>query len=358
MDTSYREGFFLHKFMKKHDISLRYIDQLALFKMRGVDGISLSVHRAEEKKRKLLNKQLKTLSTIGYYNLKNYANPYFDSSEGKYKNLSFDKLVARYYRDKHLKQAVLHAIEDIETTLNTKIASVLGERYGAYGYTDFRLWCQRNSVNKFLRGKYMDKFAIQKEQINFLKELQNIVRKSYSKDLQDYIKNTEKIYPPIWLVMNELTLGTSIHLYKLMSKSNQRRISSYFGCKTDELVSWLESINLIRNICCHNGILADFKLKTRAKVPKEYKSSSELKTVLLKIKPEVYTNRLAFQLCIIVKLMSKINNNYTYRDLRNYVKKLLDESTPATYYGFQNQEAIQKLFKVKILKDNSSLILY
>lgn len=290
--------------------------------------------------------------------MKNYANPYFDSSEGKYKNLSFDKLVARYYRDKHLKQAVLHAIEDIETTLNTKIASVLGERYGAYGYTDFRLWCQRNSVNKFLRGKYMDKFAIQKEQINFLKELQNIVRKSYSEDLQDYIKNTEKIYPPIWLVMNELTLGTSIHLYKLMSKSNQRRISSYFGCKTDELVSWLESINLIRNICCHNGILADFKLKTRAKVPKEYKSSSELKTVLLKIKPEVYTNRLAFQLCIIVKLMSKINNNYTYRDLRNSVKKLLDESTPATYYGFQNQEAIQKLFKVKILKDNSSLILY
>lgn len=181
--------------MKKHDISLRYIDQLALFKMRGVDGISLSVHRAEEEKRKLLNKQLKTLSTIGYYNLKNYANPYFDSSEGKYKNLSFDKLVARYYRDKHLKQAVLHAIEDIETTLNTKIASVLGERYGAYGYTDFRLWCQRNSVNKFLRGKYMDKFAIQKEQINFLKELQNIVRKSYSEDLQDYIKNTEKIYP-------------------------------------------------------------------------------------------------------------------------------------------------------------------
>ena len=80
--------------------------------------------------------------------------------------------------------------------------------------------------------------------------------------------------------------------------------------------------------------------------------------MLLKIKPEVYTNRLAFQLCIIVKLMSKINNNYTYRDLRNSVKKLLDESTPATYYGFQNQEAIQKLFKVKILKDNSSLILY
>lgn len=66
----------------------------------------------------------------------------------------------------------------------------------------------------------MDKFAIQREQLEFQKSLQNSIRKSYSIDIQEYLKNTEKVYPPIWLVMNELTLGTSIHLYKLMSKSN------------------------------------------------------------------------------------------------------------------------------------------
>lgn len=92
-------------------------------------------------------------------------------------------------------------------------------------------------------------------------------------------------------------------------------ISNCFGCKTDELVSWLETINLIRNICCHNGILADFKLKTKPKVPKEYKETkwedSYLKNkksdILIKVDSEKYTNRLAFQLCIIVKLMSRSN---------------------------------------------------
>ena len=344
--------------MKEHNIPLRYIDQLALLKMRGITGISLSIHNANNKKIEQLQKQLKTLSTIGYYNLKNYALPYFNSSRNKYENLSFDILVARYYRDKHLKQAVLHAVEDIETTLNTKIASVLGKKYGAYGYLDFRLWCQRNTKNKFLHGKYMDKFTIQKEQINFLESLQRSIRKSYSKDVQAFLKITEKIYPPIWLVMNELTLGTTIHLYKLMNKNNQRIISDYFNCKTDELVSWLESINLIRNICCHNGILADFKLKTKAKVPMEYKSNNEMGRILVKLDSGIYTNRLALQLCIIVKLMSKINNNYAYKDLKISVNKLLDECTTPTYYGFQDRTAIKNLFKKNSETSDSLLIEY
>ncbi len=158
--------------------------------------------------------------------------------------------------------------------------------------------------------------------------------------------------------MNELTLGTSIHLYKLMNKSNQREISDYFDCKTDELVSWLESINLIRNICCHNGILADFKLRTRAKVPAKYKSNNSLGDILVKSDSGIYTNRLAFQLCIIVKLMAKINNNYHYLDLKIAVNKLLDDCTTPMYYGFQNKSVINKLFMVDAQDVNHSLIEY
>lgn len=158
--------------------------------------------------------------------------------------------------------------------------------------------------------------------------------------------------------MNELTLGTSIHLYKLMSKSNKREISDYFGCKSDELVSWLESINLIRNICCHNGILSDFKLRTKAKIPKEYKTNSSLGNILLKNDSGIYTKRLAFQLCVIVKLMSKINNKYAYKDLKISIKKLLDSHTTPEYYGFQNAEAIDKLFDLNSTESTDTLIAY
>ncbi|MDF7672292.1 Abi family protein [Lactobacillus sp. ESL0701] len=326
----------------KNKISLRYIDQLSLFKLRGINNISLNAHLDSTK----LNQQLKTISTIGYYNLKNYAKPYLDTSTKQYNNLSFDELVARYYRDKHLRQAVLHAIEDIETTLNTRIANTIGTKYGEYGYLPFRLWCQRNSRNKFLNNHLMDKFAIEKEQSNFVSKIQYKVKKSNSYDMKDFVENTERVYPPIWLLMNELTLGETIHIYKLMSKTNRKEISNYFGCKTDELVSWLESINLIRNICCHNGLLADFKLRTRAKVPQEFKFDSEKDMdILFRLPDGNYTNSLAMQICIIVKLMGKINNKYIFSDLKKAIFKLIDNTTTANYYGFTSKEAINKLFK-------------
>lgn len=269
---------------------IRYCDQLALFKLRGMQGINLKIHQRSLNEVDHLGKQLKTISTIGYYNLKNYACPYFDKKALQYQNITFDNLVARYYRDKHLKQAVLHAIEDIETTLNTKISNVLGYKYGPYGYVNFRVWCQRDSKNKFLHNKYMDKHVIQREQLNFLSKVSVKMRKSYSKDMINFAHSTDHVNPPIWLLVNELTLGESIHLYKLMSKPNRDKISAYFGCKTDELVNWLENINLIRNICCHNGLLADFKAKTKGKIPGEFKYKDINKGILLRTNKGNYTN--------------------------------------------------------------------
>ena len=355
MDTSYRKGFFM---LMKTQKSIRYIDQLALFKLRGMTGINLSIHNKNAKEVSHLVKQLKTISTLGYYNLKNYALPYYDSESSSYQNIHFDDLVARFYRDKHLKQAVLHAIEDIETTLNTKISNVLGRKYGPYGYLDFRIWCQRNSKNKFLHNKFMDKYAIQKEQLNFLGKIPAKVRKSASYDMRKFAFESDRVNPPIWLLMNELTLGESIHLYKLMSKNNRDQISDYFGCKTDELVSWLDNINLIRNICCHNGLLADFRLKTKAKVPVEFKTRNIDEGILLRTREGNYTNALAFQLCIIVKLMSKINNKYIFKDIKSAVYKLLDDTTTPQHYGFRNKQMIRKLFDLATEDKVDSLVEY
>ena len=65
----------------------------------------------------------------------------------------------------------------------------------------------------------MDKYAIQKEQLNFLGKIPAKVRKSASYDMRKFAFESDRVNPPIWLLMNELTLGESIHLYKLMSKN-------------------------------------------------------------------------------------------------------------------------------------------
>lgn len=339
--------------------SLRYIDQLALFKLRGVKNIRLdiSLEKAKSKKDKeyLLKqinqehyKPLKTLSFLGYYSLKNYGVPYLRG--GKYNNLAFSDLVARFYRDKRLRQAVLHAIEDIELTIDTKISHILGEKYGAYGYANFFNWCQIYENNPYIYhkeneervlGTYMSRAIIRKEQRDFLRKAQYKINKSSSVDMQQFKETHEEDDPaPIWLLVNELTLGESIYLIKLMSEENRKSMANFFKTDIDSLMGWLECINLIRNICCHNGDLADIKLITVPHVPNRYKK-------YLRFYPNKgFTNRLALPLCIILRLINNINEKYILTPLFSAVHSLINSNVNAKYYGFRSNKKFQEFISM------------
>lgn len=71
---------------------IRYIDQLSVFKLRGITGINLSIHNKNNEEVSHLIKQLKTISTLGYYNLKNYAVPYYDNESS---SINFGNLMIR-----------------------------------------------------------------------------------------------------------------------------------------------------------------------------------------------------------------------------------------------------------------------
>lgn len=310
---------------------------LKLFATRGVTFDFDIENPNFVKDNELLQKSLVTVSTLGYYQLKDYAYPYFKVDIGQYERLPFRELVARYYRDKRLRNAMLHAIEDIETTLNTRIAMLLGERYGTFGYLNFQNWCQRTGRNPYLNGQKMDKYRIETEQNKFLQLIINKTRRSASKDVKEFDRTTNNVYMPIWLLMNELTLGNSIHLFKLMSKQNRKRISDQFNCNVDELVSWLECINLVRNICCHNGNLIDIKLATKPKVPLGYE-------MILYQRKDSYTDRIAIIICIIVKLMMSINPKYQFGNLKNALQHLVNEIVTPQSLGFKQQNSIDQLF--------------
>ena len=224
---------------------MRYIDQLALFKLRGITGINLNWSLQNTSRiNSELERQLRTISTLGYYQLKGYAEPFMTNE--KYVNLSFSDIVKRYYQDKRLRQATLHAIEDIEATLNTRIAYLLGKKYGATGYLKFSNWCQLNSKNTFIKSRknrkytFMDKKFVMNAQNEFKKMLNKKVRKSSNLDVINYRDNNRNMDIPIWLAVNELTLGESVYLYKLMNKSNKGYLADLFKWSIDEFVISLE----------------------------------------------------------------------------------------------------------------------
>lgn len=61
-DLSISEGFFMEKIMEHH---LSYVDQVLLFKKKGITGIDQNSIKFE--------KQVNTLKIIGYYKLKQYS---------------------------------------------------------------------------------------------------------------------------------------------------------------------------------------------------------------------------------------------------------------------------------------------
>lgn len=333
--------------MANHFKQLRFIDQLALLKLRGIGGISLRVSNFKNDQgssRKMVIKNLNKLSEIGYYTLKNYASPFYNQETRKYESLRFNTLIARYYRDKHFKQATLHAIEDIEVALNTKIAYLLGNRYGAFGYMNFHLWCQRNGYNSYIDRK-MNKYTLKQEEYDMLQKIVRGARKSSSKSILEFENSSEEVVPPVWLMVNLLTLGESIWILELMSKTNRETIANEFECSVDELISWLKCINLIRNICCHNENLIDFKLKTKPPIPKWVKEKEILYSVTQKDGSITYTNAVALPLSIIITLMKTINSKYRLEDLNYSLSKLTPTNQMAKQYGFKNIKQMHQLFK-------------
>lgn len=320
---------------------LSYEQQLALLKLRGIAEINLNyveLSKLRLNKTRYLSyqRQLRSIESIGYYVIKEYANPFYNGK--RYNGIKFDDIVNRYFYDKHLKQHVLQAIETIEVALNAKIAHILGNRCGAFGYLDFNNWCQLSGINGYLgKNKKVNKYLLQDEELRFKKKLANAVRKSSNPDIIDFIGTTQNIYPSVWLMVGMLDFGGSVRILKLMDEELRKEVAKYFKLSEYDLIKWLETINLIRNICCHNRNFIDFSLRTKPPINDRIKpflySHSEGKKI-------VYTNKVALPILMIVYLVKAINPRYDIGKLMKSVRKFATSDSEAQKIGFENKKSI------------------
>lgn len=320
---------------------LNYRNQLALLKLRGITGIDLKLSGWNntligKNRRKKYNQQIHSLKMIGYYNIKEYC--YFLFNGNEY-NISFDDVIKRYYRDKRFKNNVLQAIEDIEVAVNTQLSYILGE-YGPFGYKKFYNWCQTNGYIKELKDVKVNKYFIEKEQLKFFSNLQYKVKKSNIPDIVNFEKHNNNIFPPVWLMVNLLTMGDTIHLIKLLNKNNRIKLANSFNLKVKDLISYLECLNLIRNICCHNGNLVDLQLRTKPSIPNQYEEFIFDKN----------TNGIVIPLIVIKDFITRINNKYNFTRIIKSLESLISfqDISPDFFInkmGFKDKKSILKLFK-------------
>lgn len=312
-------------------------DLLALFKSRNMQGIDKS-------NEKIYKKNINTIQTIGYYKLKQYGYPFYNKETSTYSSISFKQLVDRYYRDQALKQEIFQVITDIETAVNNQIVNILGKN-GPYDYLSFGKWCQKNSKNKFLKKKKMDKYSVKKEELDFLSKLQYKIKKSNFEDLIKFkTDNSGNFFPPVWLMINTLTLGESIHIIKLMSRRRRETIASFFNLDVNTFIDWIDLLNLIRNICCHNGDLVDIKLKTNPSVPKKYRKYLNISSIDGKSLP----HNLSMVICVLLELMKCINPKHKIYNIFYRLHKLCsmgnyDKNKLAQNMGFKDYYSMKRM---------------
>ncbi|EGC78155.1 hypothetical protein E4N83_02365 [Treponema denticola] len=294
--------------------SLTFEEQIDLFIQRGM--------QVSDK-----TKDSKKLQYINYYKLKELAYPFYkQTAEGEYKyqNISFDELLKRYYQDKHIRLAMLSCIEKIEIAFKTRFCHLLGKKHGAYGYLQFNNWCNKEKYCKYYISEKQGDFK------NRIKENQYLYHKT--KCIENFLlqnKDSEKI--PIWMLVEVLTFGEILYLFGIMSTENQKHIANDFNCQINEFISWLKSLNFIRNQCAHNSNIINIKLKTKPLLRHDWK---ELLTI---DKNNQSSGRLADIIIPMVFLTIIINKKYAFNDLQRAISKLVENSDErANMLGFKD----------------------
>ena len=200
------------------------------------------------------------LENLNYYKLKGYIystkKEYGDSFSVK--NIDILEVIDTYNFDEKLRTFLFEILEKIEVSLKSKIANVLSNDLGAFGYMD-----NDNFKEKLGSKKYFN-------HTNFLTNLENYQNRSKEDFMVHYRKKyTEEKYTPLWIMVELLPFGDVSRFYEAYKKN--KRISKQYDLSPNILASWLHRLSFIRNICAHNSRIWNIFYKNKSKLKQDWK---------------------------------------------------------------------------------------
>lgn len=202
------------------------------------------------------------LAQVGYYRLSGYWYPCreieFDRTQNavmcpimnRPKRLStflpstsFNKVFKFYLFDKRLRQALLNAIERVETHVRSIVAHELGS-HDPLAFYDSSFIDHRNfrRSQQFPNGKW-GKWITSHD-------------KKLRESKADCIiwHNQQRIQIPTWVAIEAWDFGTLSHYFSMLQWRYQNVICSRLGINDPRtLASWLYEINILRNRCAHHS---------------------------------------------------------------------------------------------------------
>jgi abortive infection bacteriophage resistance protein len=197
---------------------------------------------------------LATLQRVGYYRLAGYFYPLRrmmgDGTPTRRDEFvdgaSLALVLSLYEFDKSLRLLVLDAIERLEVAIRVAIAYRLG-RLHPEAHLDPRFldarFCQARRANEpSAHGKWCQR-------------LDEAFRKS-SEDFVGHHRTRYQGRMPIWVAIELWDFGMLSFFYQGLAYKHRDAIARGVGqLKPDQLVSWLRTLNFVRNVCAHHSRL-------------------------------------------------------------------------------------------------------
>ena len=188
---------------------------------------------------------IERLSAVNYYRLSGYLFPFRERGAGGVVQENFrrgttlDAVWSRYCFDRRLRVLVLDAIERIEVSLRTKLASHFSDAYGPFGHLDDR------NLPKLKISQYLEWRVALQEETSRSKE---VFKKHFFKKYGAEHRNL-----PLWMVSELMTMGRLLTFFNGVAPDIKRKIAREYGLPDEVLLSWLRSLNTARNICAHHS---------------------------------------------------------------------------------------------------------
>lgn len=204
------------------------------------------------------------LSQVNYYRLSTYLYTYRDGSDNFIPGTTLDHILRLYEFDHELRILLLDIIEGIEVLVRSRLAYFFSIKHGPFAWTNSALFPNFNpSYDDY--NRWQAKLAEQTKRSREKKSNEDTVVHFFRK-----YGDTHAILP-VWILVEIMDFGSTLSFFRGVSDDIRKDVSQSLNQPEEVVLSWLLSLNTIRNRCAHHARLWNWQLGIPVKIPKPRK---------------------------------------------------------------------------------------
>jgi abortive infection bacteriophage resistance protein len=205
------------------------------------------------------NALIRHLTMVNYYRLSAYWYPYkqidpVTKREWFAPGTTFESIWRRYTFDRQLRLLIMDAVEYIEVAiLRTRMVEQCTLLHGPFGYCDIHTYNPGFTQSEFDQLMMEVDEAVNRSKEEFVTRFRG--------------KYTSEPRLPLWMAVEVMTFGQLFTLLRYLDWPEQKQLARTFNLYPPVLISWLKTLNYIRNVCAHHGRLWNRELPIRPFIP-------------------------------------------------------------------------------------------